>query len=34
VGNRGTGVARGLLSDVDGPFASCEQTLIFEKRAG
>ena len=32
VGDRGTGVARGLLSDVDGPFGSCEQTLIFERR--
>jgi len=32
VGDRGTGVARGVLSDVDGPFGSCEQTLIFEKR--
>ncbi|MBM3218690.1 MAG: thioesterase family protein [Candidatus Rokubacteria bacterium] len=31
-GDRGTGVARGVLSDVDGPFGSCEQTLIFEKR--
>jgi hypothetical protein len=33
VGDRGTGVARGLLSDVNGPFASCEQTLIFDRRA-
>jgi hypothetical protein len=31
-GDQGTGVARGVLSDVDGPFGSCEQTLIFEKR--
>ena len=33
VGNRGTGVARGVLSDVDGPFGTCAQALIFEKRA-
>ncbi len=33
VGDGGTGVARGVLSDVDGPFGSCEQTLLFEKRA-
>jgi hypothetical protein len=32
-GDRGTGVARGVLSDVDGAFGGCEQTLIFEKRA-
>ena len=32
VGDRGTGVARGLLSDLDGPFGSSEQTLIFERR--
>jgi acyl-coenzyme A thioesterase PaaI-like protein len=32
VGDRGTGVAHGLLSDLDGPFGSCEQTLIFERR--
>jgi hypothetical protein len=32
VGDRGTGVARGLLSDVDGPFGSCEQTLLFDRR--
>jgi len=31
-GDRGTGVAQGLLSDVDGPFGRCEQTLIFERR--
>lgn len=31
-GDRGTGVARGLLSDLDGPFGSCEQTLVFEPR--
>lgn len=31
-GDRGTGVAHGLLSDVDGPFGRCEQTLIFERR--
>ena len=33
VGDRGTGIARGLLSDVDGPFGSCEQTLLFDRRA-
>ena len=33
VGDQGTGVATGLLSDLDGPFARCEQTLIFERRA-
>jgi acyl-CoA thioesterase len=33
VGDQGTGVATGLLSDQDGPFARCEQTLIFERRA-
>ena len=33
VGDRGTGVARGVLSDRDGAFGSCEQTLLFEKRA-
>ncbi len=33
VGDQGTGVAQGLLSDLDGPFARCEQTLIFERRA-
>src|SRR5262245_38820291 len=33
VGDRGTGVASGLLSDLDGPFAECLQTLIFERRA-
>ena len=32
VGDRGTGVARGTLSDLDGPFGACEQTLLFEKR--
>ena len=32
VGTQGTGVARGLLSDVDGPFGSCAQTLIFDRR--
>ena len=31
VGDQGTGVARGLLSDVDGPFGGCEATLIFER---
>ncbi len=33
VGDQGTGVAHGLLSDLDGPFGRCEQTLIFERRA-
>ena len=33
VGDQGTGVARGTLSDVDGTFGACEQTLIFERRA-
>jgi hypothetical protein len=32
VGDRGTGVAGGLLSDVDGPFGRCAQALIFERR--
>ena len=32
-GDQGTGVARGTLSDVDGMFGACEQTLIFERRA-
>lgn len=32
-GDQGTGVARGMLSDVDGAFGACEQTLIFERRA-
>jgi hypothetical protein len=32
VGDRGTGVARGTLSDLDGPFGACEQTLLFERR--
>jgi len=31
-GDRGTGVAHGLLSDVDGPFGRCEQALIFDRR--
>ena len=31
VGDHGTGVARGLLSDLDGPFGGCEATLIFER---
>ena len=30
--DRGTGVARGTLSDLDGPFGACEQTLLFERR--
>ena len=33
VGDRGTGVARGVLSDREGAFGSCELTLLFEKRA-
>jgi len=32
-GDQGTGVARGTLSDVDGTFGACEQTLLFERRA-
>ena len=32
VGDRGIGVARGTLSDLDGPFGACEQTLLFERR--
>ena len=32
VGDRGTGVAHGLLSDLDGSFGRCAQTLIFERR--
>ena len=32
-GDSGTGVARGVLSDREGAFGSCEQTLLFEKRA-
>ncbi|HEY3065595.1 MAG TPA: thioesterase family protein [Methylomirabilota bacterium] len=31
VGDQGTGVARGRLSDLDGPFGGCEATLIFER---
>ena len=31
-GDQGTGVARGVLSDLDGPFGTCAQTLIFERR--
>jgi len=33
VGDQGTGVARGLLSDAAGSFGTCTLTLIFEKRA-
>jgi hypothetical protein len=33
VGDQGTGVARGRLSDLNGAFGACEQTLIFERRA-
>ena len=32
VGDRGTGVAHGLLSDVDGAFGRCAQTLMFDHR--
>jgi acyl-CoA thioesterase len=32
VGDQGTGVARGTLSDLDGAFGACEQTLLFERR--
>jgi hypothetical protein len=32
-GDQGTGIARGELSDRDGPFGACAQTLIFERRA-
>ena len=32
VGERGTGVAHGLLSDIDGPFGCCAQTLIFDHK--
>lgn len=31
VGDEGTGVARGLLSDTIGPFGACEASLIFER---
>ena len=31
VGDQGTGVARGLLSDHAGPFGACELSLIFER---
>lgn len=33
VGDAGTGVVRGELSDVDGPFGACAQTVLFERRA-
>jgi hypothetical protein len=32
VGDLGTGVAHGTLSDLDGPFGTCDQTLIFDRR--
>jgi hypothetical protein len=32
-GDQGTGIARGELSDRDGLFGACAQTLIFERRA-
>jgi len=32
VGEGGTGAARGLLADLDGPFGTCAQTLLFERR--
>jgi hypothetical protein len=31
-GGQGTGIARGTLSDVDGAFGGCAQTLLFERR--
>src|SRR5262245_5408917 len=31
VGDQGTGVARGLMSDNAGPFGACELALIFER---
>lgn len=31
VGDQGTGVARGLLSDNAGPFGACQLSLIFER---
>jgi hypothetical protein len=33
VGEAGTGVARGRLSDARGGFGECAQTLLFERRA-
>lgn len=32
VGEGGTGAARGVLADLHGPFGTCAQTLIFERR--
>ena len=32
VGDRGTGVTHGILSDLDGPFGTCDQTLMFDRR--
>jgi acyl-coenzyme A thioesterase PaaI-like protein len=32
-GDQGTGVARGILSDVTAPFGTCTLTLIFERRS-
>jgi hypothetical protein len=32
VGDQGTGVAHGVLSDLDGAFGRCAQTLIFDRR--
>jgi len=32
VGDAGTGVAHGRLSDRRGPFGACAQTLLFERR--
>jgi hypothetical protein len=32
VGDQGTGVARGTLSDLGGAFGFCEQTLLFDRR--
>lgn len=31
-GDQGTGIARGELSDRDGPFGACMQSLIFSRR--
>jgi hypothetical protein len=31
-GDRGTGMTSGVLSDVDGQFGRCEQTVLFDKR--
>lgn len=31
-GDQGTGITRGELSDLDGPFGACMQSLIFSRR--